>query len=120
MTTQSDWPVVADNVRPARQDGTCFYCQAALGSQHRADCVIRTKTVVVEVTFRYICKMPESWSSDTIEFHMNDSSSCANNLANDIAELAKDEGRCLCGHTTGKFIREATAEDELEEVSVRG
>ena len=53
MTTTDD-PVKPDDVRPARQDGTCFYCRAPLGSQHEAGCVIRRKTVVVDITMRLV------------------------------------------------------------------
>lgn len=112
MTTKNDWPVVAGDVRPARPDGTCCYCCAPLGNQHRDGCVTRTRTVVVEVTFRYVKTVPEDWDGDMIEFHMNESSSCADSLASEVSALANADGRCLCGQTVGKFIREATPEDE--------
>lgn len=105
--------VVQDDVRPARPDGTCFYCSAALGSEHREGCVIRTRTVVVDVTFRYVKEVPEDWDVGSIEFQMNESSSCADNLADEISSLVTEEdGHCLCGQTIGKFVREATAVDE--------
>lgn len=115
MTFKNEWPVVAEDVRPARPDGTCFYCRATLGGQHREGCVIRTRTVVVDVTFRIVRRVPEDWDAHMIEFHMNDSTSCADNLANEIIEMTDDvRGRCLCGLTTGKFVREASEEDERE------
>jgi hypothetical protein len=113
VTYKNDWPVVDGDVRPARMDGTCFYCSSPLGGQHREGCVIRTKTVVVAVTFTYIREVPEDWEPSMTEFHMNESSSCQDNLAEEVGDLTPPEGyECICGHVTGTVVREATEEDE--------
>lgn len=112
MTYKNGWTVIPQDVRPARPDGTCFYCSKPLGSEHQEGCVIRTKTVVVDVTFRIVREVPEDWEPSMIEFHMNESSSCADNLFADIDAVADRDDGCLCGQTEAKFIRDATAEDE--------
>ena len=106
-----DHPVKPDDVRPARQDGTCFYCRVPLGKQHNVGCVLRYKTIVVEVTMRLVRRVPEDWDANMIEFHMNDSSWCASNFIGEIQSVNTKE-RCLCDRTEGKFVREATKEDE--------
>lgn len=108
MTRATDWPVVADDVRPARQDGTCFYCETPLGQQHAEGCVIRTRTVVVEVTLTLVRRVPEDWAPEMVDFHLNGSGWCGINIIKDLESL----DRCLCPHLAGKFLREATAEDE--------
>lgn len=103
--------VTSNDVRPARLDGTCFYCGAALGEEHRKGCVCRRRTVVVDITFRLVREVPEDWDVEQIEFSLNESSSCASNFIGELTDADSDE-HCLCSRTTGKFIRDATKEDE--------
>lgn len=105
------WIVKPDDVRPARQDGTCFYCRMPIGKEHKRDCVIPTKTVVVDFTIRLVREVPDFWDGDRVEFHANDSSWCSSNIVSEI-ESIDTEDRCLCDRTTAKFIRDATIEDE--------
>ena len=102
--------VKPEDERPARKDGTCYYCRTAIGSHHKPGCVIRTRTVVCEFTVTLTRSVPEDWDQYMIEFHMNDSSWCASNLIHEMESL--DMERCLCGNIEGKFVREATADDE--------
>lgn len=106
-----NWKVKPDDVRPARQDGTCFYCRVPLGGEHNKGCVIRTKTIVQDFTIRLVRRVPEDWDEHMADFHANDSSWCASNIVQDIQSIDTD-ARCLCDRTTGKFVREATKEDE--------
>lgn len=103
--------VKPDDVRPARPDGTCFYCRASLGEEHKSDCVLREKTVVVDVTMRLVRRVPEHWDVSNIEYELNESSWCADNIVSEIKSVITEE-RCLCDRFSAKFIREATEEDE--------
>jgi hypothetical protein len=119
--TRKDWPVVASDVRPARPNGTCFYCEVALGDQHDPGCVIRTRTVVVEHLIRVVREVPEHWSQKDVEFHFGDSSWCAGNLVDDLDGLPDEndvgagphQRTCLCDNLVRTdLIGEATEEDE--------
>lgn len=114
--TREDHIVKESDIRPARMDGTCFYCRAPLHTSHTFGCVIRSKTVMVEVTFQILKVVPEDWDKHMIEFSMNDSSSCCNNLVTNLSDQVErmdmKEGSCMCYHTKGKFLRDATQEDE--------
>ena len=99
------------DVRPARPDGTCFYCRTPLGQEHAEGCVIRTRTVLVKFEVTMCRQVPEDWDVHMINFHMNDGSWCASNLITILQELDAKKG-CLCGRVKEEFIREATEEDE--------
>lgn len=105
------WKVDLHSTRPAGKPDECFYCQAKIGDDHRKGCVIRSRTVMVRVSFDLIREVPEDWEASMVEFHMNESSSCADNLIEEISTQAERLG-CACGVTEGVFLREATEEDE--------
>lgn len=86
----------------------CFYCPAAAGKEHAADCVCRVRTVVLRTTVEYVVAVPEAWTADDIESHRNESTSCVAN----IFDFLSAREPCLCGKTDTRFVREATAEDE--------
>lgn len=109
--------VKPSDIRLGRPDGTCFYCRAELGKEHAIGCVIRKRTIIVQVTFDLLLEVPENWNEYDIEFWMNEGSSCANNLHADIGrQINRMHGQhyCMCGLTHGKFIREATEQDEAK------
>jgi hypothetical protein len=81
-----------------------------LGEQHRAGCVIRSKTVVVDATFRLVMDVPEDWSREAVEFHYNEGSWCAGNLVATLAEM-HEAGDCMCGRVSVRYVRQATLED---------
>jgi len=108
---RDNWIVGADSIRPAGNYDECFYCNAKFGIAHKQGCVIRTRTVVVKVSFEMIREIPEDWSEDMIEFHMNESSSCKDNLIEAISKQSERLG-CSCSFGIGEFLREATEEDE--------
>lgn len=105
------WKVDLSSERPAGKTGECFYCQAKRGDDHRQGCVIRTRTVMVRVSFNLIREVPEDWEQSMVEFHMNESSSCKDNLLDEIQAQSERIG-CACGFGEGEFVREATTDDE--------
>ncbi len=115
---RDDWPVGAFGIRPAGSPDHCFYCGQPRNAQHEPNCVIRERTVVVEMTVRYVITVPEFWTAEDIEFHRNDGTWCAiNGLAeiNDLDERLNQNGEiedCFCDRTHYKYLREATIQDE--------
>ena len=106
--------------------GDCFYCKAQLGTEHNAGCVLRKRTVIVDVTLRVIADVPEDWDEGTIEYGALGRGGCVDNVINELtAQLARwealkeanngEKSRCFClwgDDEEVKFVREATAEDE--------
>lgn len=104
--------------RPAGRPDECFYCNAALGAEHRAECVLRRRTIVVETVVRYVVEEPEHWTAEDLHFHRNLSSSCASNVLREIADAhdAMPDYVCPCGRVRTTFVREATEADERERI----
>jgi len=71
---RKDWTVGDHSIRPAGPTDRCTYCNTPVGMQHSKECVIRQRTVVVEVRTRMTISVPENWSPENIEFHRNESS----------------------------------------------
>lgn len=107
---RNDWPV-QDGIRPAGKQDRCFYCDADKGAQHRDKCVMRSRTVVVKITYELCIDVPEDWDTHHIEFHLNESSSCGDNRLDDLVKQAERVG-CSCHFGEGQYVREATVEDE--------
>lgn len=84
-----------DDVRPARNDGTCFYCRQEIGQPHEWECPIPEKTVRVRAVILYDLEVPRSWDKENVEFFLNDSSSCADNQLGRMREYTESHG-CLC------------------------
>lgn len=102
------------DIRPARPDGTCFYCRAALGEAHIIGCVIRSRTVVIRIELEVVVDVPDDWDSERIDFRYDGSSYCIDNLLTDLGTWAdRDEKRCgcSCGVAGAFYVREATPED---------
>lgn len=112
---RANWPVGAYGIRPAGKPTECFYCHEPKGGTHKPDCVIRQRTVVVEVRLELVLSEPEGWSQEDIESHFNASSSCQSNIAGYIEQL-RDRIGCLCGLADVSFLREATADDEKRQL----
>ena len=108
---RKDWEVKDDGIRPAGDKNHCFYCGEEKGSQHKNDCVIRCRTIIMEMKINIPMDVPEFWDIEQCEFHKNKGSWCANNILSYLEELIKNHG-CLCSLTEFTFIREATQEDE--------
>ncbi|MHB0943353.1 hypothetical protein ACYCSU_17025 [Paenibacillus sp. ALE1] len=103
------WIVTKSSSRPAGKPDRCFYCSNLIGEEHKQDCVIRNKTVVMDFTIRLVVDVPEYWTEDDIEFKYNKGTWCADNL---VQMITREDGRCLCPHVEAKFIRDATLDDE--------
>ena len=122
------WPVVtADDpgIRPAGLPAQCFYCKAAVGEPHGGRCVIVQKTVKVRYIFELDLRVPHSWTKETIEFHRNDNTWCADNAIEELQALIKkvdfgdgvSAGECLCDRFTCEFVGVV---DETPTVTPRG
>lgn len=110
---RSSYPVTDSDVRPARPDGTCFYCRTPLGQEHAQGCVCRDRTIVCRLTIELVQSIPEDWTPKQFEFIHNGNSWCADNELETALKLA-NENECVCGGLT--FIREATEQDEKRKV----
>lgn len=112
---RGNWLVGDYGIRPAGKPDECFYCGAKIATEHRMECVIRDKTVVVKVEMELVVKVPEDWDQNNIEFKYNDSSSCQDNIIqeiNSMVERMNNDASCSCGLINVKYLREATEEDE--------
>src|SRR5437016_5052286 len=112
--------VTPDDVTARSSDGTCFYCSATLGREHNKGCVVHTRTVIVEVTLRFLREVPDDWSEDQIEQHRNLS---GHTDGDDCAVCAFNTLNTLSGPMflrDLRFVREATAEDEKKFVEGEG
>ncbi len=107
---RNNWTVTEKSTRPAGKADRCFYCSKKIGEQHKEDCVIRSKTVLVDFTVRVVVDIPEHWSKDDIEFKYNEGSWCADNLLDMIDR--DDCDCCLCHFMTATYVGDATKEDE--------
>lgn len=113
---RKSWIVGKHAIRPAGKPDECFYCHSKLGDEHKHNCVIRKKTVVVKLEIELVRTVPEDWDKQFIEFYLNDSSSCQSNLLGELKELSERlPNECVCGKIKGSFVREATAMDEKDQ-----
>lgn len=110
---RENWPVGKHGVRPAGSPDHCFYCHTPVGEQHKSDCVIRSKTIVVETLVTHVITVPEHWDEDQVEWHYNNSR-CQDNTLQDLQALSERVG-CLCSHIKTTVIRDATPEDEARD-----
>lgn len=98
-----------NGVRPAGgSPNHCFYCGNVADAPHKHDCVIPQKAVVVRRTMEFVISVPRHWDSGDIEFHRNDSSSCADN---DLNYLIENHNGCTCSHSKTEYLREAGMDD---------
>ena len=97
--------------RPAKMDGTCFYCGVKIGGLHKTDCVLVKKNVKIRLTVEYDVSVPAFWDKDQIEFHRNLGSWCADNSLDELQAL----NGCLCSYTHFEHIKDTTDKPYLEE-----
>lgn len=112
---RKSWIVTSDDIRPAGPQDRCLYCKSRKGREHEAGCVTRKKTIVCEVKINLVRVLPEDWDEDMINFHMNESSWCFDNIAEEISDAVErtPDGTCLLCHVSeGGFVRDATEGDE--------
>lgn len=92
--------VEADDVRPARPDGTCFYCRQQLGEPHKPECILPQRRVRLRMTVEYDVNVPADFDQAMIEFARNQGSWCASNALDELTERFGDnspDGSCMCG-----------------------
>lgn len=92
----------------------CFYCKGKFGAEHDADCVCLQRPVKIRLTIELIITQPRDWQKDMIEFHMNESSWCMDNIMEDLARYADSDDRCLCPISNVEYIGEATLEEAID------
>lgn len=107
--------VMPHDERPARRDGTCFYCHAPIGGTHKEGCVIRQRTVVVRVALDVVISVPADWDKKMVEFARNEGSWCSDNMLRELGEWANNRevnnGHCTCGNMEVMYLRDATVKD---------
>lgn len=116
MERPNTWTVGPEDERPARPDGTCFYCGEPIGGKHKYDCVVPQKSVMIDFTIRLPILVPASWDKDQIESSYNESSWCCDNLLNYISEWQEKSGRCLCGAVAAKYVSDADSDEDKNTV----
>lgn len=104
-------PVTATHgPRPAGNPGECFYCHNEVGTEHKPDCVMRERTIVIRYSIDVCIAVPEDWTPEQIEAHRNNGRWCFDNI---YSELERGDEGCLCDVATAKYVKEADEDDEL-------
>ncbi len=62
---------------------------------------VRYAKIVVSIT--YEIPVPDDWGTYEVEFHRNESSSCASNMMDELRELER-KIECLCGCVETKCL----------------
>ena len=99
--------------RPARMDGSCFYCGEKIGDYHKDNCVLVIKNVIVKATIEYEINVPSDWTKETIEFQRNEGSWCSSNIIEELKKVDEKEG-CLCRRVEFEYLKD-TSNAFLEE-----
>ena len=104
------WPVTQSDVRESCWDGHCCYCGEQLGGEHRPQCAIRQRTVVVEIDkeLQLIAWFPEAWTLDMVAEYFN--GGLDHEFAILMPGLDNHQPASQCLVVTS--VREATNEDE--------
>ena len=88
----------------------CYYCKNSIGELHKSDCVMRCRTITVDIKIKTVLEIPQFWDKKEIDFYLNDSSVCSNYF---IDLIKKHEPKdCWCYLCSFEYIREATKIDE--------
>ena len=95
--------------RPARMDGTCFYCDRKIGEEHKNDCVLIKIKVKVRAVIEYETEMPAHWKKENFEFSRNDGTWCGSNVIGEIERYESKSGKCLCHAVHHDFIEIVSA-----------
>ena len=73
---------------------------------------MKWRPVVIRMTAEFVHKVPEEDSADSIEFGLNESSWCSDNILDDLRRVSERSGFCLCDWSKFEYVREATEEDK--------
>jgi len=107
--------VTDDGSTPDQPLEACLYCKAAVGTEHEQGCVMRRRTVVVRAVVEYVHVIPEDWTPESVEFHLNEGTwcFCPSDLQQHLDAHTGQEDGCLCFHGGRvEYVREATEQDE--------
>lgn len=63
------------------------------------------KNVKIEMIAEIDYEVPSDWNKDMIEFHLNGSGWCCDNIINELKKVSKRDG-CICGITKFKYIKD--------------
>lgn len=63
---------------------------------------------IISITIDLPMEFPEDWDDDMIEWHLNESTYCCDNLINELQKYSKENG-CICNITNCK-VRECQYE----------
>jgi len=102
----SGFAVTKKAKRPFSETETCFYCGAAIGAEHRHDCVLVMKKVTVRAIVEYEVQVPADWDEHLILFQRNDGSWCGSNMIGELEELDERDG-CLCQHIKWELVEDS-------------
>lgn len=112
MIDEQSFTVGEDAVRPARPDGTCFYCRKPLGELHSDGCMMRRRSVVMRFSVDLVISAPVDQDGEALNFRYNEGTWCADNLMAYLDELMQRTNDCLCSHVSAQYIREANENDQ--------
>lgn len=107
--SESQFPKVTKNdpgIHPTGLPGQCSYCRRAIGDYHRDTCVMVTKKIELEFSFKIPVVVPHFWNQEDIVRHYTQSTWCADNALDMIIDWQGTPGNnCLCPITDCKFVR---------------
>lgn len=107
--------VTENAMRPASDEKICFYCHEPVGGEHKDGCVLVRKKVMVRLRVEYELSIPAIWGKEEFEFNRNEGTWCATNAIEELQNIIRIEGRCLCGLTDYEFIGDTKKPIYLEE-----
>lgn len=63
------------------------------------------KEKIIELTIKLPMDFPEDWDDDMIEFHLNESSWCMDNIIDELQKYSEANG-CICNICEGRVIKD--------------
>lgn len=69
------------------------------------------RPVKLRLTLDVVMPVVQNWDADTIEFYYNGSSSCLDNLIDDIRDRYMGEGKCTCDIGKVEYVGEASPDE---------
>ena len=61
------------------------------------------KDKIIRITIDLPMSFPKDWDNEMIEFHLNESHYCKDNIINDLYKYSENNG-CICNITECKVI----------------
>jgi len=107
-----------DGIRPAGNPNECFYCRQKIGQEHKEDCAVVTKEVIMEYSIQIPIRVPYHWDEENMNFHKNGSSWCANNAIREVWDFIKKlkkDGDCLCDAFSASYVETSDPNPRIPE-----